>query len=173
MFATQPKNGHVKHSFWTQSFAEKFVVGSILMFVAANLTAQTEQVKTRGESVSNATTNQSELLKPWTGPFGGVPPWDKVNPEDFVGAISTAIELAKSDIAKIAENPDPPSFENTMLAMEQAARTLTRVQAIFFVHESNLNIGPLPEIQKTVMPMLAKYEDNIVQNEQLFARISK
>jgi peptidyl-dipeptidase Dcp len=165
MPATLLTNDNANRRFLPES---TFVIGTMLMFVAANLTAQIDQAKTRGDRV-----NQSELLKPWTGPFGGVPPWDKVNPEEFVGAITAAIEMARADVVKIAENPEPPTFENTMLAMEQAARTLTRVQAMFFVHESNLNVGPLPEIQKTVMPMLAEYEDSIVQNEKLFGRISK
>ncbi len=173
MRATVFTEGKRKSIFRAPLQAARLFVGSMLMVFAATLPAQIEKEKPGVIRLPNATTNQSELLKPWTGPYGGVPPWDKVKPEEFVDAIATAIEMAKADVSQIADNTDPPTFENTMLAMEQAARTLTRVQAMFFVHESNLNVGPLPEIQKIVMPMLAEYEDSIVQNERLFARISQ
>ena len=114
----------------------------------------------------------SVLLKEWAGPYGGVPPWRSVNPDEFIPAFDAAIELSKQEIEVIANNPDPPTFENTIAAMEDAGRALDRLQSIFGVHASNLNVDPIPEIEKQVAPKLSKHVDWVIQNEKLFERIA-
>ncbi len=114
----------------------------------------------------------SVLIREWDGPFGGVPPWNLVQPDEFVPAIKTAMEMAREEIDAITSNPEPATFANTFVPLENSGRALTRVVNMFGVHSSNLNIGPMPDIQKVVMPMLAEYEDSITQDEKLFARIS-
>ena len=118
-----------------------------------------------------AQTTDSILLKPWSGPFGGVPPWNEVRPNEFIAAFDAAMEISKRYIETIATNPEPASFENTIVALEKEGDTLSRLIAIFGVHSSNLNVGPMPDIQKDVMPKLAAFEDSVTQNEKLFARI--
>ena len=114
----------------------------------------------------------SPLLKPWTGPYGGVPPWNLVRSDEFIAAFDAAIEASNSDIKAIADNSDKPDFENTIVAMERAGRTLSRLEAMFFVYASNLNVGPIPDIEKVVVPKLSEHADSIYQNKQLFSRIS-
>ena len=114
----------------------------------------------------------SPLLKPWTGPHGGVPPWNLVRSEEFVTAFDAAIDQANADIKVITDNSEKPSFENTIVAMERAGRTLSRLSAIFFVYASNLNVGPIQDIEKVIVPKLSEHEDSIYQNKELFARIS-
>lgn len=121
---------------------------------------------------SDSATMQSPLIRPWDGPYGGVPPWNLVRPDEFVAAFGRAITMAQAEIDAITSNPEPATFENTIVPLERAGRTLTRLAAIFGVHAGNLNVGPMPDIQKVVMPKLAEYEDSITQNEQLFARIA-
>ncbi|MGB7327794.1 MAG: M3 family peptidase, partial [Rubripirellula sp.] len=58
----------------------------------------------------------SPLLKPWTGPYGGVPPWTLVRTEEFSPAFEVAIARASDDLNAIANNTEPPTFENTVLA---------------------------------------------------------
>ncbi len=111
------------------------------------------------------------LLQPWTGPYGGIPPWHRVRPDEFPAAFEAAIQLAENDIAEISENSEPPTFANTIQALENSGKTLDRLQSIFGVHSGNLNVGPMPDIQKTVMPRLAAHSDSVYQNEKLFARI--
>ncbi|QEF96541.1 Peptidyl-dipeptidase dcp [Stieleria maiorica] len=115
--------------------------------------------------------NDSVLLKPWTGPYGGVPPWDLVRSEEFIAAFETAIERAAAEIDQIATNPEPATFENTIVAMEQAGQALDRLDAIFGVHSSNLNLGPIPDIERVVAPKLAAHSDSIYQNSDLFERL--
>ncbi|WP_436714835.1 M3 family metallopeptidase [Roseiconus lacunae] len=113
----------------------------------------------------------SVLLRPWTGPYGGVPPWDRVRPEDFTAAFDEAIKMAQADIDAIATQADPPTFANTVVAMEDAGKTLDRLDAIFGVYSSNLNVGPIPDIERVIAPKLAAHSDRIYQNEKLFHRL--
>ncbi|MCG8651714.1 MAG: M3 family metallopeptidase [Pirellulales bacterium] len=112
------------------------------------------------------------MLQSWTGPYGGVPPWDRVRSDEFVAAFEVAIAAAAEEINAIADNPAPADFENTILALEQSGRQLDRLSTLFFVHASNLNLGPIPDIEKVVVPKLSEHEDSIYQNSKLFARIA-
>ncbi len=114
----------------------------------------------------------SPMLQPWTGPYGGVPPWHLVRPNEFVEAFDEAIAQAIRDIDAITANPQTPTFENTIVAMESAGRTLDRLQSLFGVHASNLNLGPIPDVERVVEPKLAEHQDKVIQNEKLFARIA-
>ena len=120
---------------------------------------------------NNGKKMDSILLEAWSGPFGGVPPWKDVKVSEISSAFDSAIEMAKTDYEKIANNPEPPTFENTMIAMENAGRALGRLQSIFGVHTSNLNLGDVPDIERAVAPKLSKHADSITQNEKLFKRI--
>lgn len=112
------------------------------------------------------------MLKPWTGPYGGVPPWNLVRSDEFVDAFAIAIRRSADDVNAIANQNEAPTFENTIVAMEKTGRDLERLSTLFFVHASNLNLGPIPDIEKVVVPKLSEHEDSIYQNEKLFERIS-
>ena len=66
------------------------------------------------------------MLQPWNGPYGGVPPWNLVRPDQFVAAFDSAITSAEQEIDKIATNDAAPTFENTIVALEGAGRELQR-----------------------------------------------
>ena len=123
------------------------------------------------DSASNQGVN-SVLLKTWDGPYGGVPPWRSIRVEDFQPAFDVAIEMSAADYDKIANNPDKPTFQNTIIPMEQAGKALDRLARLFGVHQSNLNVGSIPDIEKNVMPLLSKHADSITQNEKLFQRVA-
>lgn len=115
---------------------------------------------------------ESVLLREWEGPYGGVPPWKSVNTDEFLVAFDEAIDMSTTDILKIANNTEQPTFENTIVALENAGRALDRLTTIFGVHSSNLNVGSIPDIERVVMPKLSKHADSITQNENLFMRIA-
>ena len=148
-------------------YASRFVIASItagiLMTLAPNALGQ------NGDE--HSMTSNSILLKPWIGPYGGVPPWKQVKVDEFLGAFDVTIAKSLKEINVIANNEAAPTFENTLVAMEKAGKTLTRVQAIFDVHTLNLSLGPIADIEKAVAPKLSQYSDSITQNSKLFARI--
>ena len=116
--------------------------------------------------------DQNMMLEPWGGPYGGVPPWNLVRPHAFPEAFETAIDLADQEIAAIADQTESPSFANTLVPLETAGRTLERLEVLLGVHTSNLNLGPIPDVERVVSPKLAAFRDRITQNEKLFARIA-
>lgn len=142
---------------------------AMLLFTASVIAAVHAQTTKNGDTALNE--SEQAMLQPWTGPYGGVPPWHLVEPREFQVAFEMAIKAAEREIDTIANNQDAPTFENTIVALERAGAALDRLQAMFGVHAGNLNIGPMPDIQKVVMPMLAAFEDRVTQNEPLFRRV--
>lgn len=112
------------------------------------------------------------LLAPWPGPHGGVPPWDQVKAADFPAAFAAAIEEHRREIAAIADNPEKPTFANTLVAMERAGTTLRRVTAMFGVYQSNLATPEVQALDLEWSPKLAAAADEVRFNAKLFARIA-
>jgi len=137
--------------------------------LSATVSADTSNTETPQNEVKKDMS--SPMLEPWTGPHGGVPPWNLVRTEEFLPAFETAIAAASKEMDEIANQSEPPTFENTIVAMEKAGEMLTRLEALFGVHSSNLNVGPIPDIERKVAPELSKYSDSIYQNSALFKRI--
>ncbi|HNU82975.1 MAG TPA: M3 family metallopeptidase [Thermoanaerobaculia bacterium] len=117
-------------------------------------------------------TPDNPLLRPWTGPYGGVPPFDQVKVEQFQPAIEAAMAEALAEIDAIANDPAPPTFENTIVAKEKTGRTLDRVMAVFGVYGSTMSTPEFQAVELEVSPKLAAFGDRIIQNEKLFARIA-
>ncbi|HJV23753.1 MAG TPA: M3 family metallopeptidase [Holophagaceae bacterium] len=111
------------------------------------------------------------LLAPWKGPFGGVPAWSAVKPEEFPEAFRLAMEAQRSAIRRITDNAAPATFENTILAFERSSEVLDRTNILFGVYTATLNTGVVPKIDAEMAPKLAAFGDEIFQNRALFARI--
>ncbi|QXT36553.1 M3 family metallopeptidase [Sphingomonas sanguinis] len=111
------------------------------------------------------------LIAPWTGPYGGVPPWDKVKPELFPSAFEAALAERKQDYDRIANNPAKPTFANTFVPMQNAGQTLNRVMTLFGVMTGNMNTPAYQALDREWSPKLSKASDEITFNPKLFARI--
>lgn len=111
------------------------------------------------------------LLAPWTGPYGGVPPFDKVQVSLFKEALEEGMNQGRLEIEAIANNPLPADFENTIAAMERSGETLMRVANIFYVWSGSLSTPEVKAVETEMAPLLAAYDDEIMMNEKLFARI--
>lgn len=111
------------------------------------------------------------LLKKWEGGYGGVPPFDLIKAGDFKPAIEKAISLNRQEIEAITQNPETPTFENTIVALEQSGQTLQRVMAVYGVWSGGLSTPEFQKIESEVEPLLAAFNDEVIQNAQLFARI--
>ena len=112
------------------------------------------------------------LLTEWTGPYGGVPPWDQVKPELFPEAFTFAIAEQRREIEAIVNNEDAPSFENTIVAMERAGDRLDRVGRIYSVMQGNMNSPAYQALDREWSPKLAAVDDEITFNQKLFARVA-
>lgn len=110
------------------------------------------------------------LLAPWTGPFEA-PPFECIRPRYFIEAFEVALGIAQAEIGAIAENPEPPSFENTIAALERSGRLLTRVSAVFFNLATADTNGEIEAAERVVAPMLARHRSAVHLNEALFQRV--
>ncbi len=111
------------------------------------------------------------MLTPWTGPYGGIPPFDRVKVAEFPAAFTAAMAAYREDIQAIADNPEPPTFANTLAALEGSGRAFTRVSLMFGVYTSTMNTPEVQAIEREWSPRFAALYDKIIQNDKLFARI--
>jgi peptidyl-dipeptidase Dcp len=116
-------------------------------------------------------TNQAPLLAPWSGPHGGVPAFDKVKVADFKPGLEAAMTENLAEIATIANNPKPATFDNTIVALERSGGTLDRVQAEYGVWKTTLNDKAFGAVETELAPKMAAFSDQISQNAALFKRI--
>ena len=115
---------------------------------------------------------ESPLVAKWSGPYGGVPPFAKVKVEDFAPAFAVAMDRQRRELAAIAADPSPPTFENTIAALEDAGRTFEEVETIYDVWSSTMNGPAFQAVERDLAPKLAAFEDEITQNEKIFGRVS-
>jgi peptidyl-dipeptidase Dcp len=111
------------------------------------------------------------LAKPWPGPYGGVPPWDQMTPANFPGAFDAALEEQRNEIDAIVTNPEEPSFENTIAAMDRAGLMLDRVDRMFGVARENVTTPEYQALEREWQPRLSAAADEIIFNRGLFKRI--
>ena len=111
------------------------------------------------------------FFAPSTLPFQA-PPFDKIKDEDFQPAIEAGMAQEEVEIEAIANNPDAPTFDNTIVALEKSGQLLERVEAVFG-GVTGANTNPTLQKVKTVeAPKLAAHQDFIHLNSKLFARIA-
>ncbi len=139
---------------------------------AIALTAAMPALAATDAAPATAVVSNNVLLKEWTGPYGGVPPWDQVKPELFPEAFQAGIDQLLAETDAIASNTAYPSFENTIEAMEKSGRTLDRVQALFGVMTDNMSTPAYQALDKEWSPKLSAAYDKINLNGKLFARIA-
>lgn len=110
------------------------------------------------------------LLAPSPHPFGA-PAFDLIKEEHFMPAFEAAISMAKEEINEIANCPEPPTFSNTIEALEYAARPLSRVEGIFFNLLEADSSEVKEQIADKVSPMLTSFSIYVSMNEALFSRV--
>ena len=113
---------------------------------------------------------QNPLLQASELPFGA-PDFSKIQPSDYLPAIEKGIEMQRENINGIVNNEEAPTFENTIVALEESGVALERVTNIFFALVSADKTPEIAETEKQVTPMLTDLENDIFFNKNLFARI--
>ncbi len=120
-----------------------------------------------------APSDPNPLLAPLSGPHGGVPRFDAFKVEQFKPAFERAMAEEDADIDRIAKDPAPPTFENTVAALERAGRAYVRVRTYFNLWSGLLNSPEFQPLATELAPKLSAHEDSVKQNGKLFARLAK
>lgn len=112
------------------------------------------------------------LLAEWKGPHGGVPPFDAIDNSLFQPAFDEATKLLLTEVKRIGDSSEPPSFENTFAELERSGRALDRLATLFFTMVGNRNTPEIQALTREIRPMLSAVWDKIYFDEKLFARVS-
>lgn len=117
-----------------------------------------------------AAADTNPMLQPWTGPYEGVPPWDKLDPELFPDAFAKGMAEVKAEVQKVIDNPAEPTFENTHVPMQLAGESMERVFALWGVQTSNKSNDRVEDIDAEWSPKLTKFYTELFLDPKLFAR---
>ncbi|MGB3465224.1 MAG: M3 family metallopeptidase [Cyclobacteriaceae bacterium] len=110
------------------------------------------------------------LLVPFATPFS-TPPFDQIKPDHFMPAIEETISRSKETIEAIADNKETPDFENTIEALEFSGDKLSVINSVLFNLNSAETSDELQKIVKEASPLFSEYNNQLFQNENLFARV--
>ena len=110
------------------------------------------------------------LFETWTTPFG-VPPFDRIKPEHFPPAFDRGMEAELADIAAITRSPEPPTFANTIEALERSGRLLSAVSDLFHNLNSSATNKEIDALARDYAPKLAAHRSKIALDSELFTRI--
>ncbi len=137
---------------------------------AAASTAKPAAAATAMPASSSSAITSNPFYNPSTLPFQA-PPFDKIHESDYQPALEEGMKQHLEEVQKIADNPEPPTFENTYVAMEKSGAMLTRALMAFEGVTGANTSDALQKVQEEEAPKLAAHQDAIVMNSKLFARI--
>ena len=137
------------------------VLGCIVLFASCK-----EDTKTNEKLMSD-----NVLIQEWTGPYEGVPAFDKLSVDAIKTAVEEGMELNLAEVETIANNTEDPTFENTIGAMESSGKALNRVFAYYGILSANTSSPEFRAVQTELAPKLSEFSSKISQNEKLFQRV--
>ncbi|MFO0272912.1 MAG: M3 family metallopeptidase [Betaproteobacteria bacterium] len=117
------------------------------------------------------TPGAAALLAPWPGPCGGLPPFEHATPEALAQALPLAVEAKRRAVRNIADNPEPPAFDNTVAALEDSARSLRDLHAVFAAVSTTAQVGAMPEVAQRLAALVPALELELAHDGALFSRI--
>jgi peptidyl-dipeptidase Dcp len=155
----------------TTIFAPNLILKTILLMSYLTATATLALASTNPALAAAANFGPSNpFYAPSTLPFEA-PPFDKIKDEDFQSAIEAGMAQQQAEIQAIADNPEPPTFENTIVAMEKTGQLFDRVMAVFYgLTGANTN-AELQKLKSIEAPKIAAHQDFVFLNAKLFARV--
>ncbi len=107
----------------------------------------------------------------WDTPYG-IPPYEKILPEDYIPAIKAGIEEQTAEIAAITANPDAPTFENTIVPLELSGRLLAKVSGVFYNVTETDRTDALAAVEEEAIPLMSEHSNNISFNKALYNRVA-
>ncbi len=124
-----------------------------------------------GKLVANKSVPYRVLLKSWEGPHGGVPPWDKIELSWFTPAFEHSSEELLKEVERVVDSSEPPTFSNTIVALEQVGKPLERFNTLFYTLASSRSTPEVEALAKTLRPKFSDLQDKIDFNPKLFSRV--
>lgn len=118
-----------------------------------------------------AQNSEPALLQEWTGPYGGVPPWDQVKVSQFPSAFQAAMAAYTAEFEAILETPGPITFDNTITASELSGEKMGRLFSIWGVHSSNLSSPEVRKIQAEWEPKVSAFFSELTLDARYFQRV--
>lgn len=119
---------------------------------------------------AQAQTSDNPFLSPYPDKYE-IPPFEQIQPAHYLPALEAGIAEQNAAIKAITDNADAPTFDNTILALENSSPTLEKVAYVFFaLTESNAS-PELDKISETFVPLYSKHSDEIMMNDDLFRRV--
>ena len=109
-------------------------------------------------------------MEAYTTPYE-IPPFEQITPDDYLPAFEEGIKRQKAEIDSIIRNPETPTFENTILAMDMSGELLEKVAYVFFALTESNSSPEMIEISEKAMPMYSQHSDEIMMNDSLFQRV--
>lgn len=110
------------------------------------------------------------FLTEYTTPFG-VPPFDQITIEDYKPAFLQGMDEQKKEIEAIVTNSEAATFENTIVALDQSGRLLSKVSAVFYGLNSANTSDEMQALSRELSPLMSKHNDDINLNAKLFERV--
>ncbi|MED5309729.1 MAG: M3 family peptidase, partial [Pseudomonadota bacterium] len=125
----------------------------------------------RYEASEDERLDMNSFTREWTGPYGGVPNFTDLNLNDLKSALIMGMDQTRSEIYEIANQSEKPTFENTILALEETGRLLDRVFSYYGVLSSNLSTPEFRTIQESMAPKISQFYAEINHDNKIFKRI--
>ena len=123
-----------------------------------------------GKKAGETTVMDNPFFSEFATPFG-VPPFDLIKPEHYMPAFERGMAEQKKEVGAITSNAAPPTFANTVEALERSGALLNKVAGVFNNMTSSNTNEELQKIDKELAPKLAQHGDDIAMNAALFARV--
>ena len=115
---------------------------------------------------------QNPLLTEWNTPYG-IPPFEEILVSDYMPAFEAAMAEQKAEVEAIVANTEEPTFENTILALDNSGAKLNDIANTFFLVAAADTNSEMQKVEAEVSPLLASHTDEIMMNADLFQRVKK
>ena len=109
-------------------------------------------------------------MEAYTTPYA-IPPFDQISYDDYLPALEAGIAQKQAQVDSITANPETPTFDNTILALEQSGEILDKVAAVFFALDESNNTPEMAEIAETFYPTYSQFSDKMMMDAKLFDRV--
>lgn len=121
-------------------------------------------------SVATSCNRTNPFLEEWSTPYG-IPPFDKIQTSDYIPAVKAGIEQQQKEIEAIVNNPDAPTFKNTIEAYELSGALLEKVSGVLFNLTESMSDSILNAVEQEATALITEHSDNITMNKALYERV--